>query len=182
MTRPVPVPALGLVAALALLGVSGCATVGPESWRLDPISYDNRLEDEDVPQLIDVTYPMRLVPDTAGGVWGESAGSWLHLDADGTTLRRFNLGIDEGPRGPLHGLAALTPELLVVSAVAEDADGGIHLFDTTTGSWQTIRRESAIFGDIAVHDDQVYVVAFDTQRACSPCVGSISRRARNPRP
>jgi hypothetical protein len=157
MTRTVGL--LAGIAAVALL--AGCAPVPADAWRLAPIRYDNRMDDESGPaRLTDVTFPMRLAADTAGGVWGESAGSWLHLDADGVAVRRFNLGLD-APH-PVNGLAALTPELLVVSAPADGASGGIHLFDTETGSWELLHSEQGLIGDVAVHDGEIHFVSFAT--------------------
>jgi hypothetical protein len=150
-----------VLAVAAIAGLVGCATIPADAWRLDPISYDNRMDGSSEPaQTLDTTHPMRLVSDTAGGLWGESSGSWLHLDADGATVRRFNLDGDE-PR-PVNGLTALTPERLIVSAPAVDASGGIYLFDTASGSWELLYSDQILLGDVAVHDGDVYVVAFTT--------------------
>jgi hypothetical protein len=157
MTRTVV--SLAVFAALTLL--AGCTPVPPDAWRIAPISYDNLSDVEDgTSRIIDVTYPMDLVPDTAGGLWGESAGSWLHLDADGTTIRRFNLDGDDGR--PIFGLAALTPETLLVSTPPPDAGGGIQLFDTVAGTWELLHSEQALLGDLAVHDGGIYFVDFAT--------------------
>jgi hypothetical protein len=151
----------GALAVAAIVGLAGCTTIPADAWQLTPIEYDNRIDGtSEPPQLRDTTYPMRLVSDTAGGLWGESSGSWLHLDADGVAVRRFNLDGDE-PR-PVHGFAALTPDLLVVSAPTDDASGGIHLFDTIDGSWDLLYRDRILLGDLAVHDGDVYVIAFAT--------------------
>jgi hypothetical protein len=149
------------VALVAVVGLVGCTSVPADAWRLTPISYDNRMDGTNEPQqLNDTTYPMRLVSDTAGGLWGESSGSWLHLDADGSPVRRFNLDGDE-PR-PVHGFTALTPELLLVSAPTDGASGAIHLFDTVDGSWELLYRDQILLGDLAVYGGNVYVIAFTT--------------------
>ena len=150
-----------VLAVAAVVGLAGCATIPADAWLLTPISYDNRMDGADEPaRVIDTTYPMRLISDTAGGLWGESSGSWLHLDADGTTVRRFNLDGDE-PR-PVNGLAALSPDTLLVSAPTNGASGAIHLFDTADGSWEVLYSDQILLGDVAVHDGAVYVVAFTT--------------------
>jgi hypothetical protein len=156
MTRTV-----GLLVGIAVVALlAACSPIPADAWRLAPVSYDNRMDGETGPaRLTDVTFPMRLTPDTVGGVWGESGGSWLHLDADGQAVRRFNLV--DAPR-PVNGLAALTPELLVVSAPTDGASGGIHLFDTVTGSWELLHSEQGLIGDVAVHDGDIYFVSFAT--------------------
>ena len=159
MTRSVSAVILGIAASFALVALGGCAPMPPDAWRLEPIRHDNRSDGEIGPaRFTDVTFAMRLTPDTAGGFWGESAGSWLHLDADGTALRRFDLGLDAP--NPIYGISALTPTRLLVSAPAEGASGAIHLFDTATGSWETVYREIGILGDLAVRGDDVYIVEF----------------------
>lgn len=68
--------------------------------------FDNSMDGEQAGEsLIDTTYPMQLLSDTAGGFWGVSVGSWLHIDASGDAVRRFNL--DEGV--PSGAVAAITP-------------------------------------------------------------------------
>lgn len=159
MTRG-PRGIVGIVLAVGMLAACS-APPAPDAWLLTPLRHDNRLDGADSPWHTDVTFPMRLTSDTAGGLWGHSAGSWLHLDADGETLRRFNLLDGEAPL-ELRGIAALTPDVLVVSAPAADASGAVHEFDTATGSWRVLHRADGILGDLAVHDGAVYVVQFAT--------------------
>lgn len=157
MTREIRVAA-GAVATVLALGACAAPPPPDGAWILTPLSYDNRMDGESTARMLDVTYPMEVTSDTAGGIWGQSAGSWLHLDADGTTLRRFNLDLGDGPAPPHRGVAALDPERLVVSA-----DGaGIHLFDTAAGTWEPLLQGMSPLGDIAVYDGDVYLVAFDT--------------------
>lgn len=161
MTRHRLTAALTLGALIAAL--TACApTPDPDAWQLTPLRHDNRLDGAPVAQPTDVTFPMILAPDHAGGVWGYSAGSWLHLDASGATLRRFNLLDGEAP-AEIRGVAALTPTELVVSAPADGASGAVHLFDTAAGTWEVLHRADRILGDIAVHDGQVFVVSFETE-------------------
>lgn len=47
--------------------------------------------DDGPPELVDATYRMALTSDTAGGFRGASAGSFLHVDAGGVAVGRFNL-------------------------------------------------------------------------------------------
>lgn len=155
----------GLAAAL-VVGVvtalpAACSVPPADAWLLLAIRHDNRLDGHALPQPTDVTFPMQVTSDTAGGFWGYSAGSWLHVDADGTTVRRFNLFDDTAPR-ELHGIAALTPERLVVSAGADGAAGALHVFDTASGSWEVIHRDASLLGDVATRVDEIYVVAYAT--------------------
>lgn len=161
MTRRFRGLAAGLVGGLVSALLIGCSVPPPDAWLLLAIRHDTRLDGDVIPQPTDVTFPMTLTSDTAGGFWGHSAGSWLHLDADGGTVRRFNLVDDRAPR-ELHGLAALTPERLVVSAGADGAAGALHVFDTTSGSWEVIHRDTSLLGDVATRGNDIYVVAYAT--------------------
>lgn len=161
MTRRFRGLVAGLVGGLVSALLVGCSVPPPDAWLLLAIRHDNRLDGEMIPQPIEVTFPMELTSDTDGGFWGYSAGSWLHVDADGQTVRRFALVDDTAPR-ELHGLAALTPERLVVSAGADGAAGGLHVFDTASGSWEIIHRDTALLGDVATQGGEIYVVAYAT--------------------
>jgi hypothetical protein len=148
-----------VLAVAAIIALAGCAAIPDGAWRLTPIAHDDATDAP--PRPPDMTFPMRLVSDTAGGLWGESLGSWLHLDAEGATVRRFTLDGDE-PR-PVNGFTALSPDELLVSAATVGASGGIHRFDTTDGSWELLYSDQILLGDLAVHGDDVYVVAFTTE-------------------
>lgn len=157
--------ALGFVAVALTTALAGCTAplepVPADAWILTPVEYDNASTDEDEPGLAeptDVTYPMRLIDDTAGGVWGYSAGSWLHLDAEGRTLARYN-----GAGFPtIEGLAAVTPTLLVASGISADPDAayGLHLVDTELRSWTLLRAEAGRVGAVAVTGGEVYAVVY----------------------
>jgi hypothetical protein len=150
------------LAVAAVAALTGCVTASPDdAWVLEPIRHDNRLDDEGTAQLTDVTFPMRLSSDTAGGTWGTSAGSWLHLDADGETVRRFNLEPGDAPR--VDAIAALSPtELAATASTAEitDTARAVMLFDTEAMSWQVLQAETDLLGDIAVQGDAIYYVRF----------------------
>ncbi len=126
---------------------------------LTPVSYDNSMDGEQAGEsLIDTTYPMELLSDTAGGFWGVSVGSWLHIDASGDAVRRFNL--DEGV--PSGAVAAITPtQLVVVSSDAVSGGGVVRIFDTETMSWDVVHQDSRPLGDVTVSGQDVLVVAYD---------------------
>lgn len=142
---------LSLVAALVCL--SGCSPVAPNGWRVEPIAYDNAMDDSRE-NRIDVTYPMgNITDDTAGGIWTESAGSWLHLDDDGNALRRFN----DDDVMTVHGIAALSPTVLAVSRTdREDVSGrgtGLFRYDTDAGTWVGVDVGATTTGDVTVSAD-----------------------------
>lgn len=136
------------VVVLVLLG--GCASVPPNAWRLSPIEYDNAMNGGRADR-IDVTYPMgNITTDKAGGLWTESAGSWLHLDKDGNALRRFN---DEMFM-TVHGISAVSPTVLAVSRTdRENVSGpgtGLFLFDTDDDTWEAMKVDATTTGDVVV--------------------------------
>lgn len=141
--------------------VAGCAAAPPaDSWVLTPMGYDNRMDgDNGPPELVDATFPMSLTSDTAGGFWGASAGSFLHVDAGGVAVRRFNLD----PGTPNGEIAAVSPTVLVMSARERTPTypGSVMLFDTETMSWTDVHRDERALGDIAANGDDVYVVAYE---------------------
>lgn len=154
-----------LVAVVLTAALAGCTAplepVPADAWILTPLRYDNAPTEEGEPgpaQPTDVTYPMQLIDDTAGGVWGYSAGSWLHLDAEGRTLARYN---DRGS-SVIEGLAAVTPTLLVASGISADPDAayGLHLVDTELQSWTLLRAEAGRVGAVAVTGGEVYAVVY----------------------
>ena len=148
----------GIVMAL-LYATTGCAAEPPDAWVLAPISYDNRMDGDTGPsEFIDASYPMSLVSDTAGGFWGVSAGSWLHIDEDGTAVSRFNVD----PGVPDGAIDAVTPTVLAI-ATGEGTPsypGTILLFDTEAMSWEELYRDERALGDIATTSGAVYYVAY----------------------
>lgn len=150
--------AAALVASLTL--VSACAAEPPaDSWVMTPISYDNRMDgDTGAPQYIDAAYPMALTGDTAGGFWGVSAGSFLHIDANGEAVRRFNLD----PGAPNGAIAALSPTVLAMATGERTLTypGSVTVFDTEAMTWEEVHRDERALGDIAARGDEIYVVAY----------------------
>ncbi|MGX1793404.1 hypothetical protein ACWIDW_10750 [Microbacterium sp. NPDC055312] len=128
---------------------------------ITPIEYDNAMDGDVETDMIDVTYPMsHIAVDTAGGFWTESSGSWLHIDEDDETIRRFNL---EGEKGFLRvrGMSAIDSLTLVVSGhMYEDPDGGLWLFDTAAMAWTPIDADADVVGDVAVLDDTIFYVEY----------------------
>lgn len=158
---------LACLVALALAAVPGCASAPEGSWTIAPIEYDNSLDDDGRVSRIDVTYSMpNVASDGVGGFWTESAGSWLHLDEAGDTLRRFDL---EGEMQYLRvrGIAAVDADTLVVSGFQyADGQGGLYLFDTVAMTWAPIPTTPAdssgadlrMIGAVTVVDDDVLYV------------------------
>lgn len=151
--------AVGVVVTLG--SVTSCAAEPPaDSWVLTPISYDNRMDgDTGPPDVIDAAYPMALTGDTAGGFWGASAGSFLHVDEAGVAVRRFNLD----PGAPTGAIAAISPTVLLMSTGEQTAthSGSVMLFDSEAMSWTEVHRDERALGDIANYGDTVYVVAYE---------------------
>ncbi|MFE1664557.1 hypothetical protein [Microbacterium sp. P02] len=146
------------VSCVAALLSSCAAGPAPDAWVLTPYRYDNSLDGTDGVTMIDVTYPMpHVARDGDGGFWTESAGSWLHLDKDGSA-RRFNL---EGDMEFLRvrGIVALNSTQLVVSGhVDGDSGGGLWRFDTELMQWTSIPVAATVVGDVGlVGGDLVYV-------------------------
>jgi len=153
------VAAAGTVMAL-MYAATGCAAEPPaDAWVLAPISYDNRMDGDTGPSdFIDASYPMSLVSDTAGGFWGVSAGSWLHIDEDGTAVSRFNLD----PGVPDGAIDAVTPTVLAIATGERTPSypGTIRLFDTEAMNWEELHRDERALGDIATTSEDVYFVAY----------------------
>lgn len=150
-----------IVMAITMLGVTACSpTASDDSWLLSPIRYDNRSNGDTGPKdMIDSPYAMTLVDDTAGGFWGESVGSYLHIDETGAAVSRFNLA-DDDPHG---SVAAVTPTTLVM-ATGEPGlsnSGSILLFDTESMSWDEVHRDTRQLGDIATTGGTAFFVAFN---------------------
>lgn len=156
---------LTLVLAGAVMSLTGCtADVPDDAWILSPLSYDNRLDGDVLPgEPIDVAYPMSLTSDTVGGFWGESVGSWLHVDASGAATRRFNVPLDgDGPES-VGAIAAVSPtEVIVTGGIVSPGDlGSIHLFHTESMTWDLLLPSADAIGDVAVRGDSVYFVSYD---------------------
>lgn len=140
-------------------GLVACAPEpAADAWILTPLSYDNRLDGEGgSPDRIDVTYPMDVTPDTAGGFWGHSAGSFVHIDADGTATRRFNLESD----APHGAIVALSPTTLVMARYAgAQVPGSVVLFDTETMMFDALHDDTRTLGAIAARGDDLYLAVY----------------------
>ncbi|TFB61854.1 hypothetical protein E3N86_07390 [Cryobacterium sp. Hz7] len=139
-------------AAVVLASLSACSYVPPTSWRVVPIEFDNAL-DVGPEDRIDVTYSMtNMTQDTAGGFWTESAGSRLHLNSAGDTLRRFN---DE-MFTRVHGISAISPSVLAVSRTGKagtEIETGIYLYDTDAETWTPVDVDATTIGDVAAGAD-----------------------------
>jgi len=139
-------------AVLALACLSACSAVSPDSWRVVPIEFDNAT-DGGREDRIDVTYSMtNMTDDTTGGFWTESVGSWLHLDSNGDTLRRFNGEMI----ATVHGISAISPTVLAVSQTG-GARTGIFLYDTDAGTWTRIDVDATTIGDVTAGADGLLV-------------------------
>lgn len=165
--------------ALVLLG--GCASVPPNAWQLSPIEYDNAMNGGRADR-IDVTYPMgNITTDTAGGLWTESAGSWLHLDEDGNALRRFN---DETFM-TVHGISAVSPTVLAVSRTdRENVSGpgtGLFLYDTDEDTWEAMKVDATSTGDVVADvAGRILFVDFLGAVVPGPIGGSVESVAPTP--
>ncbi len=158
---------------MTLLAASGCAPkVAGDDWMLEPVSWNTQTSGD-----VDVAFGMSTVAaDGAGGFWAGSAGSWLHVGADGETLARFNIDVQH----PLHGIgavSALSPtELVAVRTVNEpDAAPGLSIVDMETLEYtdvplklppETDPRFGGLefgdfrFGSLVIHDVDAYVVRY----------------------
>jgi len=148
-----------IAAALVVL-LTSCAPSPPaDAWVITPIEYENAMDGDVETKMIDVTYPMsHIAVDTVGGIWTESSGSWLHIDEDDETIRRFNL---DGEKAFLRvrAMSAIDSLTLVVSGhMDEDPDGGLWLFDTAAMAWTPIDTDADVVGDVAVVDDTIFYV------------------------
>lgn len=151
--------AAALVTAATAGGLVACAPEPPtDAWVLTPISYDNRLDgDGGAPEHIDLTYPMALTGDTAGGFWGHSAGSFVHIDADGTAVRRFNLD----PGAPSGMTVALNPTTLVMTSQTDARfTSSVVLFDTDTMTFSDLSDDTRTIGALAAHGGDVYLAVY----------------------
>ncbi|RZU65814.1 hypothetical protein EV379_2152 [Microterricola gilva] len=115
--------------ALTTLLLAGCTTESsPDGWLLSPLT----VNDGSYGQETDITAGIwNLSDDTAGGVWTESAGSWLGVAADGA-ITRFNEETRYGVTA--LDIAAVNPTMLYVlrplgSGVLNTT---VELFDTAT--------------------------------------------------
>lgn len=144
---------------LGSLAMTACATapVPDNTWTVSPLSYDNAMAGQPE-SYTDVTYPMgNMRADTAGGFWTESAGSWLHIDSQGDTVRRFN----GDPQIAVHGFSAISPTTLVVSREGGGQPEGLYVFDTDHSSWAAISTSGTPIGDvIVVGDGRLVLVAY----------------------
>jgi hypothetical protein len=138
------------------VALSGCSTGGdPRIWQVAPLEFDNALDHGASgvgAELTDVTYSMNhITGDTLGGFWTESAGSWLHIDAEGQTASRFNSDISVR----VEGLAALTPTLLAVAhgsytGFEQATRSTVSTFDTATKNWVELPLQASSVGDLAI--------------------------------
>ena len=154
--RRLPTRAMASVAiAVTCVALSGCSASDPSIWHVAPLSFDNTLDGGSVgtgSNFTDVTYGMdQITGDTIGGFWTESAGSWLHIDADGRTASRFNT---ENTEGSIEGLAALTPTLLAVAhgphvGFETATRSTVSTFDTITKNWTEVALRASSVGDLA---------------------------------
>lgn len=137
------------ILALLLLTASipalvGCAPADRDAWVLTPVVVDHGFDEPS-----DISYTVdRIADDTAGGYWTESAGSWFHIDSDGVTAARFNVGF------AVDAFAALSPTTLIVSVVGE----GMREFDTESQTLSVTSLADEGADAIAVRDDGTVVV------------------------
>ncbi|PRB10082.1 hypothetical protein CQ042_18390 [Microbacterium sp. MYb62] len=164
----------GVVAAIAL--VSGCTpqpVAGPDDWSLAPIPFRNSgSEAAPVGQPIDLASGMHVLSaDGTGGFWTTSAGSWLHVGADGETLARFGAE----PGDPLSQIGAMAPlsatELVVLQGDRVHVMPMVSVLDTSTMTMRDLPGDAVgdegdfdygdfEFGDVAVHDGDAIVVRY----------------------
>jgi hypothetical protein len=167
-----------VLAAIAL--ASGCTprpAVGPDDWILEPIPFQNSsagVGAEAVPagQPIDLAFGMHVLSaDGDGGFWTASAGSWLHVAADGKTLARFTTE----PGDPLSRIGAMASlsatELVVVQGGRVHVMPMLSVLDTTTMTMRDLPGDIVgdegdfdygdfEFGDVAVHEGDAIVVRY----------------------
>jgi len=164
--RRVAVAAIALLAALT----AGCAAPpDPAAWLLEPVPFTPGGD------AVDVGYGHdQLVPDGAGGFWGASSTTRLHVDATGATLAHFNVDISEiGARMPL--LAPLTATELLV---ADRFDVRLGIRDNTSGA---TREVETLFADgrfasiaaIAARDRSAYVALLGSSALDAPVMFTL---------
>ena len=170
----------GVAATATIMLVVGCApqpAAGPDDWTLAPISFQSSFtgsgpEAAPAGHPIDLAYGMHVLSaDGAGGFWTASAGSWLHVGADGETLARFNTE----PGDPLSQIGAMAPlsatELVVVQGDRVHVMPMVSVLDTTTMTMRDLPGDAVgdegdddygdfEFGDVAVHDGDAIVVRY----------------------
>ncbi|WP_417504410.1 hypothetical protein [Microbacterium sp.] len=180
LTRRAGASLLALAAAVALL--AGCTPApvppGPDDWTLEPIAIDTRVEwrpgapASDAPRegagdLVDVSFSMsQLAADGTGGFWAKSAGSFLHVGADGETLARFH---DE-QLSQVIAIASSTPDELVVARAGTAP--AIAVLDTTTMTMRDVPGTAAggggsslfQFVDVATRDGDAIVAHVRPER------------------
>lgn len=156
-TRRAGASFLALASAVAFL--AGCTPPpdppGPDDWTLEPIAIDTQVEwrpgepasraprdGAGAGSLADVSFSMtQLAADGTGGFWAESAGSFLHVGADGETLARFS---DE-QLAQVIAISSSTPQELVVARAG--AAPAIAVLDTTTMTMRDVPDTAAGGGD-----------------------------------
>ena len=172
------------VAACVTALLSSCtAAPAADDWVLTPIAYANASDGSPPEPTIDVTYPMpHIAPDTAGGLWTESAGSWLHLEARGEAPRRFNV---EGEMASLRvrGIAATDPSTVIVSGGIDGArEGSLWRFDTSSMRWSAISTTATVVGDVALTGGAVAYVEYlvDARGGVSAVIHRLDDRGGDP--
>ncbi|MGO2747878.1 hypothetical protein [Microbacterium sp.] len=165
-------PAL-LVATSVTLAASACTPQATaDDWMLEPVPFESGHMGE-----VDLAFGMSTITaDGAGGFWSGSAGSWLHVGADGETLARFNIDV-EHPMHAMGSIAALSPTELVATrtVTAPDAVPGLSIIDMETLEYTDVPTKPVpetgageadaaagdfMLGDLAVHDGDAYVVRY----------------------
>jgi hypothetical protein len=129
--------ALTMALALVAVAVSGCSA-DPASWRVQPLLIGDTGDDS--PRDVAFT-TWNLTDDTAGGVWGESSGSWFRVSADGARTR-FN----EGEGQPLIDIAALssTQVYVVLPIGSGPVNTRVELFDTVARTFTPVLGRSRV--------------------------------------
>jgi len=149
-------------AATLLVGLGACSAVPetPDGWRVAALEFDGALEGS--PEAVtDVTYSMSIASDdTEGGFWTESAGSWLHVTADGDATRRYNTSDEftaEHGAISVRGISASSPTMLVVSKTAGDdafgPESGLFWYNTSDETWSRAHPDAITTGDVDVDAD-----------------------------
>ncbi|QEE62398.1 hypothetical protein FVA74_13045 [Salinibacterium sp. dk2585] len=152
----------GMLALALVAGMSSCAP-GAQSdvWLAEPLTYESATEGSQESRPTDVTYVMHVVTnDTDGGFWSASSGSWLHIDANGETVRRFN---DFESPTPNH-LAAASPTLLLAAVgaplLSTPHPPGLYRIDTTTKRWERLPVTATRVGAIATDGERITYVDY----------------------
>lgn len=168
----------GVIAAILLaVGCTPRPSAGPDDWTLEPIPFQISStgfgpDAEPAGRPIDLAYGMHVLSaDGDGGFWAVSAGSWVHVGANGETLARF----DAQPGDPLAQIGAMAPlsatELVVLQGDRVHVMPMISVLDTTTMTMRDLPGDVVgdegdfdygdfEFGDVAVHDGDAIVVRY----------------------